>query len=572
MSRRHRAEKREDHSRSEVRELVVTKFMNSVMYEGKKSVAETIVYGAFDIIEAKTKQRSARGLPAGARQRRCRRSKCARAASAAPPIRCRSKCAPSAARRWHPLAHRRRARAQRKDHDRAALGRAARRLQQPRQRRQEARRHAPDGRSQPRLLALPLVTASVRTDLQGRPRLPCPAAIQSRTTATSASWPTSMPARPRPPSGSSITPARAIRSAKSMTAPPPWTGWSRSRSAASPSRRPRPPRSGTASASTSSTPPATSTSPSRSSARCACSTARSCVLDGNQGVEPQTETVWRQGDKYKVPRIVFANKMDKIGADFFQCLTDIVDRLGAKPVADPAADRRGAAVQGPHRPRAHEGRRSGTTRRSAPSITTSTFPADMLDQAKEYREKMIEAAVELDDDGDGGLPRRQGARRGDAQAAASARRCITGAFYPVLCGSAFKNKGVQPLLDAVVDYLPSPLDVPPIKGIDSKTANEVDAPGRPTTSRCRCWRSRSWTTRSSARITFCRIYSGKLESGIGAASTRRATSKERVGRMLLMHANNREDIKEAYAGDIVALAGPEGHRAPATRCAIRRSR
>ena len=194
------------------------------------------------------------------------------------------------------------------------------------------------------------------------------------------------------------------------------------------------------------------------------------MLDSNQGVEPQTETVWRQGDKYKVPRIVFANKMDKIGADFFQCLKDIVDRLGAQADRDPAADRRREQLQGPHRSRPHEGASSGTTRRSAPSITTIEIPADMLDQAKEYREKMVEAAVELDDDAHGRLSRRQGAGRGDDQAPDPQGRASPARSIPVLCGSAFKNKGVQPLLDAVVDYLPSPLDVPAIKGIDPKTA------------------------------------------------------------------------------------------------------
>src|SRR5215813_1616153 len=144
-----------------------------------------------------------------------------------------------------------------------------------------------------------------------------------------------------------------------------------------------------------------------------------CVLDSNQGVEPQTETVWRQGDKYKVPRIVFCNKMDKIGADFFQCLKDIVDRLGAKH---------------------HD----------------IEIPADLADQAKEYREKMIEAAVELDDDAMTAYL--EGREPDDATLKRLIRKAtITGAFYPVLCGSAFKNKGVQPLLDAVVDYLPSPL-------------------------------------------------------------------------------------------------------------------
>ena len=221
-----------------------------------------------------------------------------------------------------------------------------------------------------------------------------------------------------------------------------------------------------------------------------------CVLDANQGVEPQTETVWRQGDKYNVPRIVFANKMDKTGADFFQCLKDIVDRLGAKPIAIQLPI--GAEQQ-------FKGLIDLVTMKGiiwndeslGAKFKYIDIPADMLDQAKEYREKMVEAAVELDDEAlaaflDGKEPDEATLKRLIRKAV------LTGAFYPVLCGSAFKNKGVQPLLDAVVDYLPSPVDVPAIKGIDpDKEAKKSSA--RPTTrSRWRCWRSRSWTIRSSA--------------------------------------------------------------------------
>ena len=195
------------------------------------------------------------------------------------------------------------------------------------------------------------------------------------------------------------------------------------------------------------------------------------VLDSNQGVEPQTETVWRQGDKYKVPRIVFANKMDKIGADFFQCLKDIVDRLGAKPVAIQLPI--GAEQQ-------FKGlidlvRMKGVIwddESLGAKYHDIDIPADLLDQAKEYREKLIEAAVELDDDAMTAYL--EGKEPDEATLKRLIRKAvITGAFYPVLCGSAFKNKGVQPLLDAVVDYLPSPLDVPAIKGIDPK-GNEIE--------------------------------------------------------------------------------------------------
>src|SRR2546423_2989075 len=195
------------------------------------------------------------------------------------------------------------------------------------------------------------------------------------------------------------------------------------------------------------------------------------VLDSNQGVEPQTETVWRQGDKYKVPRIVFCNKMDKIGADFFQCLDDIVERLGAKPVA----------IQLPIGSENQFKSVVDLVRMVVVVCDDETLgakyhdveiPADMLDQAKEYREKMIEAAVELDDDAVTAYL--EGKEPDEATLKRLIRKAvITGAFYPVLCGSAFKNKGVQTLLDAVVDYLPSPLDVPPIKGIDPKNGNDV---------------------------------------------------------------------------------------------------
>jgi elongation factor G len=286
-----------------------------------------------------------------------------------------------------------------------------------------------------------------------------------------------------------------------------------------------------------------------------------CVLDSNQGVEPQTETVWRQGDKYKVPRIVFANKMDKIGADFFQCLRDIVDRLGAKPVA----------IQ---LPIGAENQFKGIidlVRMKAVVWDDETLgakyqdveiPAELLDQSKEYREKMIEAAVELDDDAmtaylEGNEPDEATLKRLIRKAV------VTGAFYPVLCGSAFKNKGVQPLLDAVVDYLPSPLDVPPIKGVDDK-GNEVVRKSDDKEPLA-LLAFKIMDDPFVGTITFCRIYSGTLQSGTGVINSTK-DRKERIGRMLLMHANNREDIKEAHAGDIVALAGLKEVRTGDTLC------
>jgi elongation factor G len=286
-----------------------------------------------------------------------------------------------------------------------------------------------------------------------------------------------------------------------------------------------------------------------------------CVLDSNQGVEPQTETVWRQGDRYKVPRIVFCNKMDKIGADFFQCLKDIVDRLGAKPVA----------VQLPIGAEAQFKGVIDLIRMVGVVWDDETLgakyhdieiPAELAEQAKEYREKLVEAAVELDDDVmaaylDGKEPDVPTLKRLIRKAT------IAGIFFPVFCGSAFKNKGVQPLLDAVVDFLPSPLDVPSVKGIDLK-GNEVERKASDTEPMA-LLAFKIMDDPFVGTITFCRIYSGKLESGTGVMNSTK-DRKERVGRMLLMHANNREDIKEAFAGDIVALAGLKEVRTGDTLC------
>jgi elongation factor G len=287
-----------------------------------------------------------------------------------------------------------------------------------------------------------------------------------------------------------------------------------------------------------------------------------CVLDSNQGVEPQTETVWRQGDKYKVPRIVFANKMDKIGADFFKCLDDIKTRLGAKPVAIQLP----IGAESNFKGLVDLVRMKGVVwddESLGARYHDVDIPAELVDQAKEYRETMIEAAVELDDDAmtaylDGKEPDEATLKRLIRKAV------ITGAFFPVLCGSAFKNKGVQPLLDAVVDYLPSPLDVPAIKGTNPDNGEEVvrepkdDAP-------LALLAFKIMDDPFVGTITFCRIYSGILQSGTGVVNSTKER-KERIGRMLLMHANNREDIKEAYAGDIVALAGLKEVRTGDTLC------
>jgi elongation factor G len=286
-----------------------------------------------------------------------------------------------------------------------------------------------------------------------------------------------------------------------------------------------------------------------------------CVLDSNQGVEPQTETVWRQGDRYNVPRIVFCNKMDKIGADYFQCLKDIVDRLGAKPVALQLPIGAEAGFKGI----IDLVRMVGVVwdeETLGAKYHDIEIPAELVDQAKEYREKLVEAAVELDDDAmttylEGKEPDEATLKRLVREAT------IASKFFPVFCGSAFKNKGVQPLLDAVVDYLPSPLDVPPMKGVDFK-GNEVERKASDSEPMS-LLAFKIMDDPFVGTITFCRIYSGKLESGTGVMNSTK-DRKERVGRMLLMHANNREDIKEAFAGDIVALAGLKEVRTGDTLC------
>jgi elongation factor G len=287
-----------------------------------------------------------------------------------------------------------------------------------------------------------------------------------------------------------------------------------------------------------------------------------CVLDGNQGVEPQTETVWRQGDKYNVPRIVFANKMDKLGADFYRCVQDLVDRLGVRPVPMQLpigieSSFKGVVDLVEMKAIIWEEESLGAKFHDAP------IPDDLMDKAVEYRAKLIEAAVELDDAAleaflDGKEPDVDTLKRLVRKAV------LTGAWYPVFCGSAFKNKGVQPLLDAVVDYLPNPLDRPSIKGIDYRTEEETvrkSSDDEPFSMLA----FKIMDDPFVGTITFCRIYSGKLNTGDGLLNSTR-DKKERVGRMLLMHANNREDIKEAFAGDIVALAGLKDTRTGDTLC------
>ncbi len=274
------------------------------------------------------------------------------------------------------------------------------------------------------------------------------------------------------------------------------------------------------------------------------------LLDANQGVEPQTETVWRQGDKYNVPRMIFVNKMDKIGADFDDCVRSVIERLGAKPLVVQLP----IGAENDFKGIIDLVRMKGVVWDEdtlGASFRDIEIPADLLDKAKVYREKLVETAVEGDD------AVMEAYLEGKEPDEATLKRLIrkgtiTSQFYPLFCGSAFKNKGVQPLLDGVIDYLPSPLDIPPIKAIDVKTEQETvrrSADDEPLSMLA----FKIMNDPFVGSLTFCRVYSGKVETGMQLINTVK-DKKERIGRMLLMHANSREDIKEAYAGDIVAIA------------------
>lgn len=287
-----------------------------------------------------------------------------------------------------------------------------------------------------------------------------------------------------------------------------------------------------------------------------------CVLDSNQGVEPQTETVWRQGDKYNVPRIIFSNKMDKTGADFFMCHEDIKDKLGARavPLQIPIgaeADFKGVIDLITMKSITWDGDGKDA------KMVEGEVPADLADKAAEYRGMMIEAAVEMDDAAmeaylEGKEPDEETLRKLIRKAT------ITRAFYPMFCGSAFKNKGVQPLLDAVVDFLPCPLDRDNYTAFDPRTDEEINLkPSEDEKLALIAFKIMNFEHVGS--ISFCRIYSGKIEQGMALTNSSR-DKKERAGRMYLMHAADREEIKEAYAGDIIALQGLKDTRTGETLC------
>ncbi|WP_273759438.1 elongation factor G [Bartonella sp. ML70XJBT.G] len=274
------------------------------------------------------------------------------------------------------------------------------------------------------------------------------------------------------------------------------------------------------------------------------------LLDANAGVEPQTETVWRQAEKYRVPRMVFVNKMDKIGADFYRSVEMVGSRLGAKALVlqlPIGAENDFEGVVDLVEMKAL--RWDGSIGASA---VVGEIPSDLKEKAEEYREKLIEMAVEVDEAATEAYL--EGVMPTDEQLVALIRKgTIEVQFHPVLCGTAFKNKGVQPLLDAVVSYLPSPVDIPAIRGVDVKTEAEAtressdDAP-------LSMLAFKIMNDPFVGSLTFCRVYSGKVQKGVSLENTVKR-KRERLGRMLQMHSNSREDIEEAFAGDIVALAG-----------------
>jgi elongation factor G len=274
------------------------------------------------------------------------------------------------------------------------------------------------------------------------------------------------------------------------------------------------------------------------------------VFDAVQGVQPQSETVWRQADKYKVPRICFINKMDRVGADFFHAVKTIVEKLGARPlplhVPIGAEDKfRGMVDLVKMKGITFDDETMGAKYQEIP------IPEHLVDQAKEYRAKLEETVAEIDDEMmhkylDGKPLTNDELMRGLRKGTLEMK------FFPVLCGTAFKNKGVQQILDAVVDFLPSPLDVPPVKGITPK-GEEITrrtADDEPFSALA----FKIMNDPFVGNLTFFRVYSGKLEAGSYVLNATK-DKKERIGRLLQMHANKREEIKEVYAGDIAAAVG-----------------
>jgi len=287
------------------------------------------------------------------------------------------------------------------------------------------------------------------------------------------------------------------------------------------------------------------------------------ILDAVSGVEPQTETVWRQADKYQVPRIVYVNKMDRVGADYFRCLGMLKDRLGAHPVAIQIPIGREDQFRGMVNlidEIAYVWSDDGTL---GQSFETVEVPADMREQVREYREKMIEGLAEVDDVL---MEKYLGGEKiaADEIRAAVRSGTISMKLFPVICGASFKNKGVQPMLDCVVDYLPSPLDIPPVNGVNPETGAPDTRPAEGSAP-FSALAFKIMNDKFVGQLVFVRVYSGTLNAGSGVYNSTR-DRKERVGRLVRMHANDREDIESVSAGDIAAVVGLKDTRTGDTLC------
>ncbi|MBI5695734.1 MAG: elongation factor G [Nitrospirae bacterium] len=287
-----------------------------------------------------------------------------------------------------------------------------------------------------------------------------------------------------------------------------------------------------------------------------------CVFDSVSGVEPQSETVWRQADKYNVPRIAFMNKMDRVGADFYRSVKSMVDRLGAKPVPIQLPIGKEDQYKG-HVDLVKQKAVLFLDETMGSKYTESDVPEDMTDIVAEYREKLIESLSDVDES----LMEKYlgGEDISEADIMAALRSGTIGLkITPVICGTAFKNKGVQPLLDAVIDYLPSPLDIPPVTGILPGTETEV-VRNADDSDHFSALAFKIMTDPFVGQLTFFRVYSGVMAAGSYVYNANK-DSKERVGRILKMHANKREDIDKVYAGDIAAAVGLKNTTTGDTLC------
>ena len=287
------------------------------------------------------------------------------------------------------------------------------------------------------------------------------------------------------------------------------------------------------------------------------------ILDAVSGVEPQTETVWRQADKYRVPRIVYVNKMDRVGADYFRCLAMLKDRLGAHAVPIQLPIGREDGFRGVVNLIDEIAYVWTDDESLGQKFTTEAVPADMKEQVKEYREKMLEGLAEVDDHL---MEKYLGGEKitTDEIRAAARAGTISMKIFPVIAGASFKNKGVQPMLDSVVDFLPSPLDIPSVKGIDPETG-EPDSRNADPSAPFSALAFKIMNDKFVGQLVFVRVYSGTLNSGSGVYNSTRE-KRERVGRLVRMHANDREDIESVSAGDIAAVVGLKDTRTGDTLC------